>query len=588
MKTQQPAANLSPGKMWLRALELTAPIADHPDRIFPNVVEELAEKFAGAPALLAEGESLTYRELTERANQYARWALDQGLSKGDVICLLMLNCPEYLAVWLGVTRVGVVVTLINTNLSGPSLAHCVRCTQPKLIVVDAGFRDALVRAAPEFAAQQKIWVAGDELLRRYPGERLALAEQRPVTIYDTALYINTSGTTGLPKAAKVSHYRVMQWTHWFAGMVDTTPEDRMYNCLPMYHSVGGVVAVGAALVGGGSVVIKEGFSAREFWDDILRWDCTLFQYIGELCRYLLGTKHSMGEREHRIRMICGNGLRPDVWSDFKERFQIPRILEFYAATEGTFSLYNAEGEPGAIGRIPPFLAHRFPVALVRHDIQQEEPARDEQGLCIRCAPNETGEAIGKISPAGNAGGRFEGYADEKASEAKILRDVFETGDAWFRTGDLMRQGKNGYFYFVDRVGDTFRWKGENVATCEVSEAICTFPGILFANVYGVAVPGAEGRAGMAAIVAEKGLNLAALRTHLIDRLPGYACPLFLRILDGLPATGTCKLPKGGLARAGYNPETTREPVYFNDPAKGAFVLLDQELYHRLQKGQIRL
>jgi fatty-acyl-CoA synthase len=287
-------------------------------------------------------------------------------------------------------------------------------------------------------------------------------------------------------------------------------------------------------------------------------------------------------------MICGNGLRLDVWSDFKERFQIPRILEFYAATEGTFSLYNAEGEPGAIGRIPPFLAHRFPVALVRHDIQREEPARDEQGFCIRCAPNETGEAIGKISQGGNVGGRFEGYANEKASEAKILRDVFETGDAWFRTGDLMRQGENGYFYFVDRVGDTFRWKGENVATCEVSEAICMFPGVLFANVYGVAVPGAEGRAGMAAIVAEKGLNLAALRTHLIDRLPGYACPLFLRILDGLPVTDTCKLPKRDLARAGYNPEDTREPVYFNDPANGTFVPLDRELYDRIQKGQIRL
>jgi fatty-acyl-CoA synthase len=588
MKTLQLATNPSPAKMWLRALELTAPIPDNPNRIFPNVVEELAEKFGGAPALLAEGEVLSYRELAERSNQYARWALDHGLGQGGVVCLLMPNCPEYMAIWLGITRIGGVVALLNTNLSGPSLAHCVRSAEPKLIIVAARFHDALVRAVPEFADQQKVWVRGDDMLQRYSGESLSRLEQRPVSIHDTALFIYTSGTTGLPKAARVSHSRVMQWTHWFAGMVDATPEDRMYNCLPMYHSVGGVVAIGAVLVGGGSVVIKEGFSARQFWDDILRWDCTLFQYIGELCRYLLRSEYSVSEREHRIRMICGNGLRLDVWNDFKERFQIPWILEFYAATEGNFSLYNAEGKPGAIGRIPLFLAHRFPLALVRHDIQTGEPARDEKRSCIRCALNETGEAIGRISSTGKAGGRFEGYTNEEASEKKILRDVFEPGDAWFRTGDLMRQDENGYFYFIDRVGDTFRWKGENVSTCEVSEAICAFPGVRFANVFGVSVPGTEGRAGMAAIVAEGALNLAALRMHLIDRLPGYARPLFLRILDGLPLTSTFKQPKQDLVRAGYDPGATSDPVYFNDPDKGAFVPLDREFFCQLQKGQIRL
>jgi len=589
MNILQPAPNPSPAKMWLRALELTAPIRDNPHRIFPNVVEELAEKFGAAPALLAEGECLSYRELAERSNQYARWALEQGLVKGGVVCLLMPNCPDYMAVWLGITRIGGIVALINTNLSGPSLAHCIRNAAPQLIIVAAGFHDALVRAAPEFVGPQKIWVRGVKMLQRYSGESLSRLERRPLSIHDTALYIYTSGTTGLPKAARVSHFRVLQWTHWFAGMMDATPEDRMYNCLPMYHSVGGVVATGAVLVGGGSVVIEEGFSARQFWDDIVRWDCTLFQYIGELCRYLLGTEYSVSEGQHRIRMICGNGLRLDVWNDFKERFQIPRILEFYAATEGNFSLYNAEGKPGAIGRIPPFLAHRFPVALVRHDTQREEPARDEKGICIRCAPNEIGEAIGRISPAGNAaGGKFEGYTNAEASEAKILRNVFASGDSWFRTGDLMRQDEKGYFYFIDRVGDTFRWKGENVATCEVAEALCAFAGVRFANVYGVSVPGTEGRAGMAAIVADRGLNLVALRTYLIDRLPGYACPLFLRILDDLPATGTFKQPKQDLVRAGYNPEATSDPIYFNDPEKGAFVLLNRELYDRLQEGQIRL
>jgi len=500
----------------------------------------------------------------------------------------MENRPEYMAIWLGITRIGGVVALLNTNLSGPSLAHSVRIAEPKRIIVAAGLLDTLVRALPGFMDEGKLWVHGHDTLEKYSGESMSAVERRPVSIHDTALYIYTSGTTGLPKAARVSHFRVMQWSHWFAGMMNTTPDDRMYNCLPMYHSVGGVVATGAALVAGGSVVIRDGFSARQFWDDIIRWDCTLFQYIGELCRYLLGAETSLRETEHRIRMVCGNGLRPDVWIDFKERFRIPQILEFYAATEGSFSLYNAEGKPGAIGQIPPFLEHRFPVALVRYDIHRDEPARDDQGMCIRCAPDEPGEAIGRISTAGSAGGRFEGYTNDVASERKILRNVFEADDAWFRTGDLMRRDEKGHFYFVDRVGDTFRWKGENVATGEVSEAICAFPGVRDANVYGVTIPGTEGRAGMAAVVADGELNLAALRSHLIDRLPGYACPLFLRILGELPVTATFKKQKHDLVRDGYDPDATSDAIYFNDAETVAFVPLDQALYRRIQKGQIRL
>ena len=222
----------------------------------------------------------------------------------------------------------------------------------------------------------------------------------------------------------------------------------MYNCLPMYHSVGGVLATGAVLVGGGSVVIRERFSARQFWSDVVRWDCTLFQYIGELCRYLLHTEPHPHETEHRIRMCCGNGLRPDVWNGFKERFRIPQILEFYAATEGNVSLVNVEGKPGAIGRIPPFLAHRFPAALVKYDAEADAPVRDARGFCVRCAPNEVGEAIGQLlKDRSNVGSRFEGYTNEEASEQKILRDVFEPGDAWFRTGDLMRQGRARLFLF---------------------------------------------------------------------------------------------------------------------------------------------
>jgi fatty-acyl-CoA synthase len=410
-----------------------------------------------------------------------------------------------------------------------------------------------------------------------------------VTIEDRALYIYTSGTTGLPKAANVSHARVMQWSHWFAGMMNVQPSDRMYNCLPMYHSVGGVVAMGATLTGGGSVVLVEKFSASHFWSDVKRWDCTLLQYIGELCRYLLNAEPSAEANGHRIRMACGNGLRPDVWDEFKHRFRIPQIFEFYASTEGGVSLFNIEGESGAIGRVPGYLTHRASPALVRFDVETGEPLRNEQGFCIPCAPNEAGEAIGPVlNHPSNVGSRFEGYTSAEASEKKILSNVFKPGDAWVRTGDLMRKDERGFFYFVDRVGDTFRWKGENVSTSEVSEALCSFPGVKEAIVYGVAIPHADGRAGMATLVAGEGLDLAALRVHLSQRLPPYARPLFLRIRDHIEVTGTFKYTKADLVRLGFDPTVAADALYFDHPEQHAFVSLDAALYGRIQAGYIRL
>jgi fatty-acyl-CoA synthase len=285
-------------------------------------------------------------------------------------------------------------------------------------------------------------------------------------------------------------------------------------------------------------------------------------------------------------LCCGNGLRADIWNEFKSRFRIPQILEFYGSTEGNVSLFNLDGKPGAIGRLPSFLAHRFPAVLVKFDAESELPIRDERGFCIRCSPNETGEAIGKIhTPLAN---RFDGYTSKEASERKILRDVFEPGDTWFRTGDLLRKDQDGYFYFVDRVGDTFRWKGENVATLEVSETICAFPGIQEANVYGVAVPGIDGRAGMAAIVAGPDLDLVAFRNYLIAHLPHYARPLFLRMQNEIEVTATFKYVKNDLARDGYDPTAIPEPVYLNHPERNAFVQLDKALFERIQTGQIRL
>jgi fatty-acyl-CoA synthase len=423
----------------------------------------------------------------------------------------------------------------------------------------------------------------------FPGETLTPVDRRAVTIADRALLIFTSGTTGLPKAANVNHRRLLQWSFWFAGLMNTGPGDRMYDCLPMYHSVGGVVATGAVLAHGGSVLIREKFSARRFWDDIVDRDCTLVQYIGELARYLLNAPKAPRERAHRLRICCGNGIRSDVWERFQKRFAIPRILEFYASTEGNVSLYNVESKVGAVGRIPPFLASRFPLVLVKFDAAAGEPVRDADGFCTRCGVNEIGEAIGRIPRDSlQSGVAFEGYTERRGTEQKILHDVFEPGDAWFRTGDLMRSDEAGFFYFVDRIGDTFRWKGENVATTEVAAAITAFPGVKDANVYGVRVPGREGAAGMAAIVTAGTLDLAEFRNHLARQLPAYARPPFLRITPRLAATATFKHTKSDMQREGFDPTATSDPIYFDDPASKAFIRLDGALYAGLANGKVRL
>ena len=585
----------SPAKAWLRALELTAPIAINANRTLPALLDGLAERHGEAAALLSDHETLSYRALAARANRYARWALAHGIAKGDAVCLIMPNCPEYMAAWLGITRVGGVVALVNTQLTERALAHCIEVVAPRHVIVAAELVAAFAGAQPHLAVRPRLWSHGasadgfvrlDHELERHSDSRLGSAEQRAVTIDDKALLIYTSGTTGLPKAANVTHARVMTWSHWFAGLMDATPADRMYDCLPMYHSIGGVVATGALLVAGGSVVIREKFSAREFWDDVARFDCTLIQYIGELARYLTTAAPHPLETKHRIRLACGNGLRADVWEAFRHRFAIPHILEFYAATEGNLSLYNVEGKPGAIGRIPPFLAHRFPAAIVRFDRERGEPVRDAEGRCVRCAVDEAGEAIGRIERA-NPGARFDGYTDPAASEKKILRDVFERDDAWFRTGDLMRKDAQGYYYFVDRIGDTFRWKGENVSTAEVAETIARCPGVRDSTVYGVAIPGADGRAGMAALVVTDDFDIAALHRHLGASLPAYARPVFLRIRKELETTGTFKHKKDELARVGYDPGATDDAIYARDAQRDAYARMDGALFERIRSGSFR-
>lgn len=583
-----PAASEPEKAAWLRALTRTAPFARGGGETLPQTVRALAAAAPDRPALIADDATLTYGALAQRMDATAAWITDVGLAPGDTVALLLPNSAAYVALWLGITAVGGVAALVNTAATGDALAHALHAAAARYVVVAPEFAPALAAIADRLPPGTRSWAhgPGTNLPRLDTITRPSAAPAPPAArLEDLALYIYTSGTTGLPKAARIGHRRVAEWAQWFAGMVATTPDDRLYNCLPLFHSTGGVVAVGAMLAAGGAVVIRPRFSASRFWDEVAAHGCTLFQYIGELCRYLAAAPPHPLERAHRLRLACGNGLRADVWEPFRTRFAIPRILEFYAATEGNVSLYNVPGRPGAIGHVPGFLAHRFPLALVRCDPATRVLARGPTGLCIPCAAGEPGEALGRIGAVEAAGRPFEGYADTAASEAKVARDVLAAGDAWFRTGDLMRRDRDGYYYFVERLGDTFRWKGENVSTAEVAAALRACPGVRDAAVYGVDVPGTDGRAGMAALVTDATFDAAALHRALAASLPPYAQPVFLRLVNTIAATATFKPVTAILAGEGFDPARIAEPLYVRTDG---YRTLDTALFARIVAGELRL
>ena len=557
---------------WADALAATAAIAANPQRLLADVMAELALTHGSSAALLSDRETYTFSSLSGRINQYRHWAQAIGLTKGETVALIMSNRPDYFAAWLGLSKEGIIVALINTSLTGEALAHALAVASPRRIITEGRYAHHFDAATPVSRHEGLV----DAMPRTAPQQSTV------VEITDTALLIYTSGTTGLPKAAIVSHRRVLNWALWFAGLLGNRPSDRMYNCLPMYHSVGGVVAVAATLVAGGSTVIAEKFSASQFWNDIRRWDCTQIQYIGELCRYLLAQPVSPGDCTHRLRLACGNGLRPDIWTAFSERFKLPQIIEFYAATEGTFSLYNVEGQSGSIGRIPPYLRHRFKVAIVKHDADTGLPVRGADGLCLKAMVGEPGEALGFISnPA-----QFEGYTNAEDNARKIVRDVFVADDTWFRTGDLMRVDAAGHHYFVDRIGDTFRWKGENVSTLEVANMLSSAPGVADVMVYGVNVPHADGKAGMAHLTAGKDFDLAAFADHVMSRLARYAQPVFLRIGTSADMTETFKHRKNTLQDQGFDPENSADQLFIL--LNGAYRSLTAEVFKAIQSGEVRL
>jgi fatty-acyl-CoA synthase len=579
----------------IRTLRRVGSISSQSAHLVCDDLEAAVDAWSERRAVTFEGASLTYRELDAVANRYAHWAIEHGLRRGRTVALVMGNRAEYLAIWYGLTKVGVATALINNNLAGEPLAHCLSLSGASEVIADADATPLIEAVKGALPRPITLWSLGaprgaqrdlTKALKSCSPLRPDRSARDGVLGGDTALYIYTSGTTGPPKAARITHARARLYMLGFAAATNARETDRVYITLPLYHATGGLCATGAVLLNGGSIVLKTHFSARHFWEDVNTEGCTLFVYIGELCRYLVNQPVQPGERGHALRLAFGNGLRPEIWDSVKTRFAIPEILEFYGSTEGNVSLFNFDGKPGAVGRVPPYVRGQFNVRLIRFDVETETPVRGADGFCIETEPGEVGECVGEIR-ASDARAEFAGYADKAASEKKVLRGVFEAGDAWFATGDLMRQDEEGYLYFVDRVGDTFRWKGENVSTSEVAEQLAGLPGIREVSVYGVVVEGQEGRAGMASLVVAPDFDLKAFAAGVDARLAPYARPVFLRLRAEIETTGTFKYRKTELATQGFDPAVIREPLFVRSGAKG-YVKLTKAVFARVSAGQMRL
>lgn len=559
--------------------------------LVPDMLEASVDRHAGELAFLFEGQTLTYAELEARANRFAAWAMAAGLTPGDTAALFLDNHPDVIAIWFGLSKVGVTTALINNNLRGDGLLHCLKTAQPRAIISSEELSGA-VEAIESGLQATPLGVLGKAdlsgpALSSLPDRRPPRAIRAGLTGKDIALLIYTSGTTGLPKAARMSHARCLTMMSGFIDATGAGPGDRIYETLPLYHGTTGLCGVGTALLSGAAVVLRRKFSASQFWPDVHDNKVTIFVYVGELGRYLMKNPPSPLERDHRLRCAFGNGMRRDIWAAFTARTGVEKIIEFYGSTEGNISLINLDSRPGAIGRIPPIIRDRMPVRLIDVDPATGVVHRTADGLCRQVPAGVSGEAIGKIE-ATDSRWRFDGYSEKAATEKKILRGVFEQGDAWFRSGDLLRQDEDGYFYFVDRLGDTFRWKSENVSTSEVEEVLSSCDFVNMPNVYGVEVPHAEGRAGMAAISLSTAPDMDALYRHVTQALPTYARPVFLRVLPDAEITGTMKFRKTDLVRQAYAPSPGRQDVWIIDPSAKTYRPITAADIEQIEAGTVRL
>jgi citronellyl-CoA synthetase len=563
------------------------------------VLEKQASKRPGKPLILFEDRSISYREFNETANRYAHLFRSLDFRRGDTVALFMDNRPEYLIIHAGLAKIGVVPALVNNNIRGKVLAHALNIAGAKAIIVGHEFAAEYLAVANEVklakpglafiekeGADIKTPKGLKDLAPLLAGQPvLNPAVDPPITTRDVLEYIYTSGTTGMPKATVLTHHKWVQLGYGAGGLCLTAiPGDVQYCCLPLYHNSGINIAWPTTLMHGGTFALRRKFSASNFWNDVRKYNATLFVYIGELCRYLNNQPKKDDDADNPLRYILGNGMRGDYWVEFQERFGIERIVEVYGATEGVGGLSNIKGVPGMIGRLRTAGIRMGEVA--RYDAEKEMLVRDERGFVEKCRPGETGMFLAKISDVSP----FSGYkGNTKATSEKIIENVFRPGDRYFVSGDLFKLHEKDYVSFVDRLGDTFKWKGEVVATNEVADILNRFGGIEDSNVYGVAVKGAEGRCGMVALTPLAGASIdwKKFASYVNANLPVYARPYFVRVRREKDATSSFKQLKTALQKEGFDPKAVRDPLYFLDPRKKAYVKLTPGLYGEIQSGKIK-
>ena len=549
-----------------------------------NFFDNNVKKRPNDIAFIFEGVEITWKEADEQTNKYAGFLKSQNINKGDCFAILMDNSPDFLMLLLASFRVGSLAALINTTVSGEGLKHVIGISDVKLITAGASHLEKLSSALgdsdlkniPIFGMEDNEKIPDQvEDIKKLSKQFSTFIPYQPI-MKDVAAYIFTSGTTGLPKAALVDHAKLVKGS--FAGhflCFNFNKNDRLYMTLPLYHSTGLILGWAASLRSGCPNLIKSKFSASDFWNDVKKYNVNKFIYVGELCRYLMNLPPSDGDKDNPITQISGNGLRPDIWESFQKRFNISKIVEIYGATEAVGMTINSFGRSGMIGR------KRSDSTIIHCNKDDGSPILNDEGFCTKVSEGETGLYIQKISSSA----KFQGYLDAQASNKKILQNVFKTGDQYFNTGDLITLHDNNWLSFADRVGDTYRWKSENVSTMEVAAILNNASGVMDCNVYGVQIDSAEGKAGMAAMNVSDEFSFISFIEHVNKNLNTFQKPYFLRLTKEMQTTGTFKHQKEDLKKQGFNPSLIKDKLYFLQ--KNNYVEIDQALYNRIHSGDER-
>lgn len=580
---------------------------------------------ANKPFIVYREQQWTFQQTYDIVLRYAGWLHNTyKVTKGEFVAINLMNGPDFLFVVLALWSLGAIPAFLNYNLTGDAFTHSIKTATARLLITEPEVEATTltpdtrsVVLSPTFRNNSfplEIAVLTPGLLKSlpyFPPYRAPDSVRSGLVGRDPQVLIFTSGTTGLPKAATVTWQRNHEsslFTYNWLGLrnVTTSTPDRFLTAMPLYHSSAFQLCFHGSLMGAGTMIIARKFSASNFWDEAVLTKATVIQYVGETLRYLLATPPRPDDRtRHNVRLAFGNGLRKDVWDRFRGRFGVEAIAEFYGATEGTGGTMNFSRNgfsAGAIGSSGAMLSllYKQMMTLVKVDWETEEPWRDPKtGLCMKVPDGSPGELLVKLDE-NDIGAKFQGYhGNPEATKKKVLRDGVKKGDAWFRTGDVVIRDTEGRMWFSDRIGDTFRWKSENVSTAQVGEVLGHHPKVVEANVYGVSIPGHEGRAGCAAIMVEEDCIDASgelkadvresLATWCTNSLPKYAVPVFLRVVKGMAATGTNKQQKPKLRQEGVSPDKMGvDHVYWLRPGSSTYESFGQSGWGQLGSGKVKL